>query len=397
MIPDPSDAPTPGAGRDRVLAGLLAFVSFVLCVAAQWNIDGNRRLDFRIYYRSVSSIDSIGLYGYGSGILRFAYPPVAAVVVWPFTVLSESPASRWWLVASAIALVVTYRIAFSRPGGRFTLPPGTTLVLAAVALWTVPAASSLRFGQINPFVALLICADMVQIERGRKSGGVLTGVAAALKVTPLAVVPILLAGSRRAGWRCLATFATITAIAAAVAPDATLQFTERLLTGAAERGGNSVDLRTLLRGAVPSESVADLAWLVCSAALVILGMRRARRLPRVDGRTDAVGLLTIGMCLSYVISPLSWVHHLVLVAVALMLWVSRSTATWQRAVALVGVIGLLEPSAGAGVLSSGSLVAFCVLTVAALPAGIDGRSISAAAPHSPKMFATREENRVTNV
>ena len=53
-------------------------------LAAQWNIDGNRRIDYRIYVRAVSSIDGAGLYDYGTGILRFTYPPVAAVLIWPF-------------------------------------------------------------------------------------------------------------------------------------------------------------------------------------------------------------------------------------------------------------------------------------------------------------------------
>lgn len=367
------------------MARAIALALFLLCLAAQWNIDGNRRLDFRIYYRSVSAIDTIGLYEYGSGILRFAYPPIAAAVVWPLTAVSESAAIKWWLIGSTIAIVAAYGIAFARPGGRMRLPASAPLLLAAVALWTVPAASSLRFGQINPLVALLVCLDMVQIERNKSTGGILTGLAAALKVTPLAVVPILFMGARLAGWRCLATFVGVSTFVAAIAPDATVQFTKRLFTGAADRGGNSVDLRTLLRRILPGATTADVVWLVCSAALVIGGMRRARQLPRVDGNTDAVGLLTIGMCLSYVISPLSWVHHLMLVVVAVMLWVTRSTTHWQRGVALLGVVSILEPSAGASMLGSGSLVAFCILTVVALPPGVRGPSISAVEVDSPKM------------
>ena len=341
-----------------------------LCLAAQWNIDGNRRIDFRIYHRAISSMGEGGLYGYGEGILRFTYPPVTAAVFWPFTLLDESVAAHWWLVVSVTAFVAAYALAFRHAGGPIAPAPGGVLAGAATALWTVPAAASLRFGQISPLLTLLICVDMAVIGRRSRWGGVLSGVAAALRVTPLAAVPILLASRRRDGWRCVATFVAISTTAAIVSPATTRQFARRLFDGAAARGGHSVDLRTILRAVVPGNGLADVVWLVASAALVIAGARRARRLPDAGGRPDGVGLLTIGACLSYVISPLSWVHHLTLAVVALVLWATRASARWHCAMVLVGLFGLLDPSAGESLFAQVTLVAFGIATVVALPDAI---------------------------
>lgn len=340
-------------------------------LAAQWNIDGNRRIDYRIYVRAVSSIDGAGLYDYGTGILRFTYPPVAAVLIWPFTWLDEAVGSRVWLTLSVVAFVVASALAIHNAGGTRPVPPTVALVGGAAALWLVPAISTLRLGQVNAFVALLLCVDSVAIARRSRWSGLGIGLAAAIKVTPLAVLPVLWVGLRRhdrvVARRAATTFVVVTGATAAVAPGATWDFVQRLGGRAVTRAATtSVDLRVLLRSVIDARAVADAVWLVATVVLVAAALRTAARLGRSD-RPDGVGLVTVGMCLSTVVSPFSSVHHLTFATIALVLWAARSTSSWQRAVAVAGLLALLDPTAGEGAPGRWAMVAFCIATVVALP------------------------------
>ena len=67
------------------------------------------------------------------------------------------------------------------------------------------------------------------------------------------------------------------------------------------------------------------------------------------------------------VSPFSSVHHLTFATIALVLWAARSTSSWQRAVAVAGLLALLDPTAGEGAPGRWAMVAFCIATVVALP------------------------------
>lgn len=358
-------------GRPRVVLAAAGFVALV-ALAAQWNIDGNRRIDYRIYSRAVSSIGDVGLYGYGTGILRFTYPPIAAVLVWPFAQFEEGVGSRIWLTASIMAFVAAHALALAHLGGSRRVTRAEAILGGAVALWLLPAASTLRLGQINAFVMLLLCVDAVAISRHSRWAGIGVGLAAAIKVTPLAVVPVLFAASspigRKAALRAVATVTMLTGLAAAVSPDTTSDFV-RLISGRAtgREGAPSVDLRALLRFVLPSEVVADAVWLAGSAAMVFVALRTARRLGASRSEPDGIGLITVGMCLSTVVSPYTSAHHLTFATAAVALWAARSTNSWHRAVAALGFVSLVAPSSGETAVIRWALVAFCSVTVVGLP------------------------------
>ena len=360
------------ADRPRVILTTAGLVTLV-ALAAQWSIDGNRRIDYRIYSRAVSSIGDAGLYGYGTGILRFTFPPFAAVVVWPFAQLDEALGSRIWLVTSIVAFVAAYALTFAQIGGPRRVTDTEAILGGAVALWFLPAASTLRLGQINAFVMLLMCVDALAIARRSRWAGVGVGLAAAIKVTPLAVVPVLFAAGssigRNAALRAVATVAGLTGLAAAVSPDTTSDFV-RLISGRAmgREGAPSVDLRALLRSVLPSEVGADAVWLAGSAALVFLALRTARRLGESRGEPDGIGLITVGMCLSTVVSPYTSAHHLTFATAAVALWAARSTKPWHRVVAALGFVSLLAPSSGETAATRWALVVLCSVTVVGLPA-----------------------------
>src|SRR4051812_3729370 len=71
-------------------------------------------------------------------------------------------------------------------------------MIAVVLLLSKPLQSNLRFGQVSVFLVLLVLVDLITL-RGSRAQGVLTGLAGAIKLTPLLfAVFYWVAGKRRA-------------------------------------------------------------------------------------------------------------------------------------------------------------------------------------------------------
>src|SRR5207253_3001919 len=137
--------------------------------------------------------------------LGFAYPPFAALVLKPLTALSFAFVDHAWLIGT-----VASSAAFLALGAR-ELPAvprlrGYRTGLVAALLWTVPVFLTGRIGQINAYQALAVMIDFVAARRERPWAGLLTGVAAALKLTPaIAVVAFVACGHRRAAAQAVAS------------------------------------------------------------------------------------------------------------------------------------------------------------------------------------------------
>ena len=204
--------------------------------------------------------------------------------------------------------------------------PTTALLPAAAlltaALWTQPLRDTVRFGQVGVLLAVLVVADLTS-TRWR---GVLVGLAAAVKLTPaLFVVHLWLAGRRRDAVVAAGTAAACTALGAAVLPQASWTYWTSALWETARVGdvadGGNQSLRGLLeRADLP------LALLVLLVPLVVVGLRRAAR-----ARDPLAAACVVG-CLTVVVSPISWIHTLVWLVLALLL-LARS----RPALALAGL------------------------------------------------------------
>ena len=80
-----------------------------------------------------------------------------------------------------------------------------------------PIRETVLLGQVNLLVALLVIADMTLDLRLPR--GVLVGLAAAIKITPVILIPYLfLTRQTKAGLRATGVFAAAAAVAAAVSP-----------------------------------------------------------------------------------------------------------------------------------------------------------------------------------
>ncbi|MEV4663921.1 glycosyltransferase 87 family protein [Micromonospora echinofusca] len=266
----------------------------------------------------------------------FTYPPFAALVLWPVTAAPEGVVQGAWLVLTCLAVV-----AIAVPVGR-VLADGSRrrLVVPAVAcalMLSAPVQSNLRFGQVSVFIVLLALLDGTGLTPARLRG-VLVGVAAAVKLTPLLfVVYFLVTGRYRDAGRAVATFLACAALGAAVLPaESGTYWTEALrntsrIGNLASLGNQSVHGMLLRLGLDPAS--LPLLWATLVAVVCAVALLRARHLA-AHGRPGHAAVL-VG-CATVAASPVSWTHHQIWPVLAAML--------------LIGADGVARRVAGAALL-----------------------------------------------
>ena len=205
---------------------------------------------------------------------------------------------------------------------RVHVPPRVLAGLLLLAVATGPVRETLSFGQVNLFLMGAICADILLL-RGRWSG-VLVGLAAGIKLTPLVfVVFLVLIGRRVAATRAVLTFGATVLAGFLLIPASAIAFWTQAVWDPERVGGTEyirnqslLGAMTRILGAEPSTPV----WLLVAVPVSVFVLVVAARLWR-DGARDA------GLCLAaaamLLASPISWDHHWVWGVPALVVLVGK--------------------------------------------------------------------------
>ena len=268
-------------------------------------------VDLDVYRRAGHVLLTGGNFYDLPGQLQFLYPPLAAVLAVPLALVPITVVQIAWTAAGAMALVAILH--------RFGLT-GWVLSLAGVAAvyFIEPVVQTLAFGQLGIFLAALVVLDLVPgprvFPRRLLPEGVLTAVAAAIKLTPAIFVVYLLAVRRfRAFWVAVITGAVLTLASAAMAPAASYEFWTRLAHGDTGLGhsiiyytNQSVMANVVRIFGVGPEPAA--VGLVLSAVVAVAGVWAAMLWHRLGDVRLAVTLCGIAGLLA---SPVSWLHHFV--------------------------------------------------------------------------------------
>lgn len=334
-------AETDGRQRWRLFAAALAVTVGVLwagfLVAAA--VASGENTDFMVYRGSVQSMLSGGslydflLTGHTAQDLGFTYPPFAGVFLAWIGVGPLSAALLVWSlvqVASCVALAAIVWRRTPAAGGSTWLAIG---VAASALVVTEPVSHGISIGQVSLVVVLLVVADLVVPPRWR---GVLTGVAAAVKLIPLVFLPYyLLTRQWRAARNLGLGFAGATGLAFVLLPaDSVRYWTDLVLrtgrVGEASARRNA-SLLGLLSHAGLTGTTLTLVWLGLGAVVCVVAFWRALRHHRRGEELAAI--LVVGV-LSAVISPISWPHHLVWAPLAA-LYLVRGGPGWARAAGVV--------------------------------------------------------------
>lgn len=300
-----------GARSGWLWAGVLAAV---VVVVAQ-SIHPPHGFDLAVYRMGAQSVlrghAEAELYALRSHFgLAFTYPPLAAVLFAPLALVTLATDKLVVDVLLGLATAVLWQVslrAAGRRSGVLILLPLTLATLLVEPVWL-----DFQLGQVSLVLVLMVVADLSGVVPQRMRG-VLTGLAAAIKLTPL-IFLVLLALTRQ--WRALllaaGTFAAAAAVGFVVLPRASWGFwttyvhqTDRV--GDAARIDDQSVRGVLIRLGVPAHGVgSDVVWVAAAGvlgaaamAVAVLWWRRGERL--------------LGVCLAALaglfVSPISWYHH----------------------------------------------------------------------------------------
>lgn len=333
----------PGAttrSRSRTIARWLP--ATLIAAAESWSAlsrpAGLRLSDLGVYVGAVGGRrHGSGLYDFMSaGHAPFTYPPFAGLLFWPLTFVATLPLQVAWLLAT-VATVMGLSVLLARQAGR----PwhGLAPAIAAALVLSAPVSSDLKYGQVSVGLAALVTLDILVLRHSR-AHGVLIGLTAAIKLTPLIFIPMLwFAGRRRAAIVATATFAACGAFAGDALPADSWHFwstdiwrVDRLgyITSVGNQSLNGALMRADVVGSTRSWLVLIVAGGVAMAALW-----RASTLGR---RGDWLSAAIVVGAASVVLSPVSWTHHQAWLVMAALL--PAAGPAWARR-AWIGVVLLV--------------------------------------------------------
>ncbi|MFJ6197173.1 glycosyltransferase 87 family protein [Micromonospora sp. NPDC092111] len=322
-------------GAKRTAGQVVGVVVLAVAVAAFLSVAAVRHgfFDLKVYYGALDFWvhDHGEIYDYLKPGTQygFTYPPFAALVMlpmaylpWPVAITVSVAASVlvsavliWWLLDP-----VARRAGWTR---WFVL--AVALCLAAAF---EPMRETVNFGQVNMLLLFLVALDLLRLlPAGNRWAGVGIGLATAIKLTPgVFIVYLLITRRFRAAVTAVAAAVAATLLAAALFPDATREFWTSALWNTDRVGELAFVSNQSLRGMVARlhpEHPSSLAWLVLVLATLVVWAWRARAAARLGDEATGLALTGALMCL---VSPVTWVHHLVWLIPGLILLVDNAVA-----------------------------------------------------------------------
>jgi alpha-1,2-mannosyltransferase len=301
-----------------VAVNLAAIAAFLLSFSRHGVGFGPYRIDLGVYRMGGRTwLRGGDLYGQvlvtGGLRLPFTYPPIAAVVLAPLALLPMTAAGTVLTVGSIALAAVVLAVFWRRLAGPAAASlVWTTAWLLPAALLLEPLRSDLAYGQVDIVLMALVTLDCLTVEP-RWPRGVLTGLAAAVKLTPAAfVLFFLLRRDYRAAATAGLSFAAATAAGFALAGHDSARYWSAVVFQTGRIGGpataaNQSIVAVLARAGLDPHTPAGVAaWLTLSAVVVVVACRGIRRALAAD--QDCLALVLTAFA-ALLISPVSWSHH----------------------------------------------------------------------------------------
>jgi alpha-1,2-mannosyltransferase len=265
--------------------------------------------------------------------LPFSYPPIAAVLLSPLSLLPMAAADTVVTLASVALTALVLRLFLRSATGHRCGSWWAVGLLLPVALFLEPVRNTLNYGQVNIALMALVSADCLPASV-RWPRGALVGLAAAVKLTPAAFVLFFLCrGDRRAAATAGVSFAGWSAAGFLLAPHDSVRYWTSVVFQTGRPGSllyaaNQSIMGVLARaGLAPRTPTATDAWLALSAVVLTLAWRGMRH--ALVASADAWAL-SLNAFAALLISPVSWSHHWVWAAPALLVLAVRGLRSRHR-------------------------------------------------------------------
>ena len=309
----------------------LGVVSFVITMTRALHVGlSTYEVDFDVYLMGARHVFTGHLYtSYLAASQRepFTYPPIAALLFVPFTAVPRPTGQAIWAALSVILLTGFLHCSLRavRPSWQRSDLMRWSLILTFPAMVLNPVQMTFGLGQINIVLALLVLADITAVS-GLKNHtiprGIMTGIAGALKLTPMIFVPLLFATKQiRAGCVALATFSACGIVMLIMAPGESWSYWTSYVFDAHRVGGVVYISNQSLRSTIYRFSHGRISEGLL--VLLVLSIGIAGLTTAVWAYRKSSPLLGILLCAvtGLLVSPITWAHHLVWV-VPIILWLA---------------------------------------------------------------------------
>ncbi len=293
-----------------VVACVGAFATVTSVLSSYWELG---LLDAQVYRMGGRAmLDGVPLYetAYPWDSLPFTYTPFAAML---FVPLAAAGWSGGALLLSALSVASVMRVAQLAcrlaSAGRFVWLPPLPMVAVCAVVTSWPIRSTLEYGQINLIIMALVVEDLVGVGRKWRWSGLLLGLAAGIKLTPLIFLTLLVA---RRQWRqsfvAIAAFIGTVVIGFTVQPASAWTYWSIKVFDSSRIGDSLNVSNQSISGMIARWAGAPLPilWAIASFAVVLLAAWLGARLWDNDRPLDALLIVAIGGLL---VSPISWSHH----------------------------------------------------------------------------------------
>ncbi len=254
--------------------------------------------------------------------LGFTYPPFSALLFAPFAHLPLRVCEvgfSWLNLAGVFALLVVSLRAVCTSLDRRTIVWWSLTLLVPVLLFD-PVRQTFLLGQINILLAVIVAADMtleLPIPRG-----ILVGLAAAIKVTPIILIPYLfLTRQGRSGFRAIGSFCVAALVATLASPSNSWSYWTHYIRDPQRAGMLSWVGNQGLLGAIEraiGHTVTTPTTFLIVVTMAAVGLLVAAGAYRRS--SPVLGFLVVEATESLA-NPVSWSHHFIWV-VLLVAWLA---------------------------------------------------------------------------
>lgn len=314
--------------------GLFVFSAAVALLAHWWH----GFIDLQVYRNGARVwLDGGDLYGpmppvYGLG-LPFTYPPLAAMFFVPLALMPLVVAEIVVLVTSLVSLGIALWLALVRVRPELDRISVLTVLIAGLGLaqFLEPVRQTFNFGQINLVLMAVVAVDAL-VRKPFWPRGMLIGITVSIKLIPAGYLLYFLL---RRDWKAAATLVVSAAGAVGIGfllfPNDSVQYWFHTVTDTGRIGtpyfaGNQSIKGTLFRLGL-DETMATGLWIALSVLTVGLAAIWMVRL--IDAGSDVAALL-VNAAAVLLVSPVSWSHHWVWAAPALVIAVDQATRRRSR-------------------------------------------------------------------
>lgn len=256
------------------------------------------------------------------GLAPYAYPPMLAIVLVPATALPDEVAG-----SSTTGMLFSLLLVGCLVGALLALDVRDWRCYP-VALLYPPTLENLEYGAVGPVLVLLVALGWRYRERVAAAGPAV-GAAVVLKVFLWPLLVWLAAGRRLHAAIAASAVALVAALGSwAVIGFAGLGDYPELLRSLSElEAESSYSAFALLRAAGAPELLARGLVVLAAGGLLVLAWRAARD-PWDTARERDRRSLTLALAAGLVLSPIVWLHYLVLLVVPIALARPRLSALW---------------------------------------------------------------------